>query len=59
MAKHTILFLTANPANTERLAIDREAHAIHEALERRGVRAQVHWCRLFSPNFGHDGALPE
>src|SRR5688572_25741210 len=38
MAKHTILFLAANPADTERLAIDREAHAIHEALERSGHR---------------------
>jgi hypothetical protein len=38
MAEHTILFLAANPADTERLAIDREARAIHEALERSGQR---------------------
>jgi hypothetical protein len=36
--KHTILFLAANPSNTNRLALDREAHAIHVELERSGYR---------------------
>lgn len=40
MTKHTILFLAANPLGTERLALDREARAIHVELERSGHRDQ-------------------
>jgi len=36
--KHTILFLAANPAGTDRLALDREAHDIQAELERTGHR---------------------
>jgi hypothetical protein len=36
--KHTILFLAANPAGTDRIALDREAHDIHAELERSGHR---------------------
>jgi hypothetical protein len=36
--KHTILFLAANPADTGRLELDREAHDIHAELERTGHR---------------------
>jgi hypothetical protein len=36
--KHTILFLAANPSDTDRLALDREARAIHAELERSGHR---------------------
>jgi hypothetical protein len=35
---HTILFLAANPAGTDRLALDREAHDIQAELERSGHR---------------------
>ncbi|MGH7632510.1 MAG: CHAT domain-containing protein [Gemmatimonadaceae bacterium] len=34
MKKHTILFLAANPSETDRLALDREAHEIQVELER-------------------------
>jgi hypothetical protein len=34
MRKHTILFLAANPSDTDRLALDREARAIEVELER-------------------------
>ena len=40
MTKHTILFVAANPLGTDRLALDREAHAIQEELERSGHRDQ-------------------
>jgi hypothetical protein len=36
--KHTILFLAANPAGTDRLALDREAHDIQAEIERTGHR---------------------
>src|SRR5262245_16594113 len=36
--KHVILFLAANPSDTGRLALDREAHAIHIELRRSGYR---------------------
>ena len=36
--KHTILFLAANPAGTDRLGLDREAHDIQAELERAGHR---------------------
>lgn len=36
--KHTILFLTANPFGTDRLALDREAREIQIELERSGHR---------------------
>jgi WD40 repeat protein len=36
--KHTILFLAANPSDTDRLALDREARAIEAELERGGCR---------------------
>jgi nucleoside phosphorylase len=36
--KHTILFLAANPLGTDRLALDREARAIHDEIERSGFR---------------------
>jgi WD40 repeat protein/nucleoside phosphorylase len=36
--KHTILFLAANPLGTDRLALDREARAIHAELQRTGYR---------------------
>lgn len=36
--KHTILFLAANPEGTDRLALDREAHAIFSELKRSGYR---------------------
>lgn len=36
--KYTILFLAANPLGTDRLALDREARAIQEELERSGFR---------------------
>ncbi len=46
--KHTILFLAANPTGTDRLALDREARAIHEELERSGHRdrfeLQTRWA---------------
>src|SRR5689334_13251022 len=38
MQKHTILFLAANPAGTDRLALDQEARAIQLELERSGYR---------------------
>src|SRR5689334_5624535 len=38
MQKHTILFLAANPAGTDRLALDQEARAIQVELERSGYR---------------------
>lgn len=38
MAKHTILFLAANPSGSTPLALDREARAIHVELERAGDR---------------------
>jgi hypothetical protein len=38
MTKHTILFLAANPGGTTHLALDREARAIGEELERSGYR---------------------
>jgi hypothetical protein len=37
-AKHTILFLAANPLSTDRLALDQEARAIQAELERSGHR---------------------
>jgi nucleoside phosphorylase len=40
MTKHTILFVAANPLGTDRLALDREAHAIQAELERSGHRDQ-------------------
>lgn len=36
--KHVILFLAANPIGTDRLALDREARAIHTELKRSGYR---------------------
>jgi hypothetical protein len=36
--QHTILFLAANPGGFDRLALDREARAIHVELERSGHR---------------------
>ncbi len=36
--KHVILYLAANPALTSRLALDREARAIHVELKRSGFR---------------------
>lgn len=39
-AKHTILFLAANPSGTTELALGREARAIEEELERSGHRGQ-------------------
>jgi hypothetical protein len=38
MNMHTILFLSANPLGTDRLALDREARAIQVELERSGYR---------------------
>jgi hypothetical protein len=38
MKQHTILFLAANPSDTDRLALDREARAIQVELERSGYR---------------------
>jgi hypothetical protein len=38
MKKHTILFLAANPSETDRLALDREARSIQVELERSGYR---------------------
>jgi CHAT domain len=38
MTKHIILFLAANPSETDRLALDREARAIHAELKRSGHR---------------------
>jgi phosphatidylserine/phosphatidylglycerophosphate/cardiolipin synthase-like enzyme len=38
MAKHKILFLAANPQGTDRLALDEEARAIREELERSSQR---------------------
>jgi hypothetical protein len=43
--KHTILFLAANPADTDRLELDREAHDIHDELSGREsleVRLDAH-----------------
>jgi hypothetical protein len=40
MSKHTILFLAANPRDTDWLALDREARSIREELERSGHRDQ-------------------
>jgi hypothetical protein len=39
-AKHTILFLAANPLSTDRLALDQEARAIQAELERGGHREE-------------------
>jgi hypothetical protein len=36
--KHVILFLAANPSDTDRIALDREARAIHVELKRSGYR---------------------
>ena len=36
--KHVILFLAANPLDTDRLALDREARAIQLELKRSGYR---------------------
>lgn len=36
--KHVILFLAAEPSATDRLALDREARAIHHELKRSGFR---------------------
>jgi hypothetical protein len=36
--KHVILFLAAKPRYTGRLALDREARAIHVELKRSGYR---------------------
>jgi hypothetical protein len=38
MTKHTILFLAANPLDTDRLALDCEARAIQDELDRSGDR---------------------
>jgi hypothetical protein len=38
MKRHTILFLAANPSDTDPLALDREARAIQVELERSGYR---------------------
>jgi len=38
MAKHTILFLAADPGGMDRRALGREAHAIHAELKRSGYR---------------------
>jgi WD40 repeat protein len=40
MKKQTILFLAANPGGTDRIALDREAHAIQAELERSACRDQ-------------------
>ncbi len=46
MAKHTILFLAANPSCSNQLSLDREARAIHAELERAGYRDQFDFvCR--------------
>ena len=37
-AQHVILFLAANPTETDWLALDREARAIHAELKRSGHR---------------------
>jgi hypothetical protein len=42
--KNTILFLAANPADTDRLALDREARAVHVDLERSGFRDTFEIC---------------
>src|SRR5215813_1643937 len=36
--KHVILFLAANPRDTGRLAVDRQARSIHVELKRSGYR---------------------
>lgn len=38
VARHTVLFLAANPLGMDKRALDREAHAIQEELERSGHR---------------------
>src|SRR5690242_14892060 len=38
MKKHTILFLVANPSGSDRRALDQEARAIQDELERSGYR---------------------
>jgi hypothetical protein len=38
--KHVILFLAANPRDTGRLALDREARSIHVELKRSGYRGR-------------------
>ena len=42
--KNTILFLAANPADTDRLALDREARAVQVELERSGFRDTFELC---------------
>jgi hypothetical protein len=37
-SKHVVLFLAANPSDAGRLALDRDAHAIHLELQRSGCR---------------------
>ncbi len=43
MTKHTILFLAANPLGTDRLVLDREAHAIQAELERSATANGSSW----------------
>ena len=38
---HRILFLAANPVDTDRVALDREARAIQDELERGSFRASI------------------
>ena len=51
-AKHTILFLAANPCGTDWLALDREARAIQEEIERCGYRDSFEFVTRWavSPN---------
>src|ERR1041384_3016648 len=49
MKKHVILFLAANPRDTDRLALDREAHAIHAELERSTDRDRFNFVTRWAP----------
>jgi CHAT domain-containing protein len=49
MKKHPILFLAANPGGTTRLALDREAHAIHAELERSSFRDRFQLVTRWAP----------
>ena len=56
MSKPTILFLTANPLGTDRLALDEEARAIQVALE-RGVHRDFELSTRWAMNRWTLGAL--
>jgi hypothetical protein len=47
--KHVILFLAANPRDTDRVTLDREARAIHVELKRSGYRDRFDFVTRWAP----------